>query len=222
VDSQYAFFSSVRFDDKDTFKHFDFARTPDEEEAAKQKGIELLKKSPYKDKMGSAQMFLEAVRTRSKEIPNLISPHLGDRVSASWTAASAVFAAKPGADADKAAATADKANAGDASAPEEKPAANAIAALPLGGRIKIDPWNDQLRMLKSKPVGTVGEAENTPFQITPFMFYLTRVADRTPAPLAAAATNANSVDAAAKLDAPAKPQPQEALPGLPAPEPRKP
>src|SRR5205823_12202035 len=43
IDSQYAFFSRLRFDDKDTFKHFDFARTPDEEEAARQKGMELLK-----------------------------------------------------------------------------------------------------------------------------------------------------------------------------------
>src|SRR5262249_26521957 len=49
IDSQFAFFSRVRFDDKDTFKHFDFARTPEEEEAARQKGIELLKNSPYKD-----------------------------------------------------------------------------------------------------------------------------------------------------------------------------
>jgi peptidase M48-like protein len=220
VDSQYAFFSRVRFDDKDTFKHFDFARTPEEEEAAKQKGIELLKKSPYKDKMGSTQMFFQAVSNRSKEIPNLISPHLGDRVSASWTAASAVFAAKPGADTDKAAA-ADKANAGDASAPasEEKPAANLITALPLGGRVKVDPWNDQLRMLKSKAVGMVGDAENTPFQITPFMFYLTRVADSSPAPLAASAA---PVEAAAKLDAAPKPKMTQDLPGLPAPEPKKP
>jgi len=219
VDSQYAFFSRVRFDDKDTFKHFDFARTPAEEEAAKQKGIELLKKSPYKDKMGSAQTFLQAVSNRSKEIPNLISPHLGDRVSASWTAASALFAAKPSDGGDKAA-TADKsAGDGSAPAPEEKPAANAIVALPLGGRVKVDPWNDQLRMMKSKAVGTVAEAENTPFQITPFMFYLTRVVDSTPPPLAAGARN----ESASKLETPAKPQvARDAMPGLPTPDPRKP
>src|SRR5690242_11340668 len=165
IDSQYAFFSRVRFDDKDTFKHFDFARTPDEEEAARQKGIELLKNSPYKDKASSAQAFLQAVRGRAKEIPNLISPHLGDRVSANWAVASAVFAGQPGVDKDK------DASGDKAAAPaEEKVDKNAIAALPLGGRIKVDPWNDQLRMLKSKPVGMVGDAENTPFQITPFMF----------------------------------------------------
>jgi Peptidase family M48 len=46
IDSQYAFFSRMRFDDKDTFKHFYFARTPEEEEAPRQKGLELLKNSP--------------------------------------------------------------------------------------------------------------------------------------------------------------------------------
>jgi hypothetical protein len=216
IDSQYAFFSRVRFDDKDTFKHFDFARTPEEEEAARQKGMELLKNSPYKDKAGSAQAFLQAVRSRAKEIPNLISPHLGDRVSANWTAASAVFAAQPGADKDKEAAG-DKA----AAPPEEKIDKNVIAALSLGGRIKIDPWNDQLRMLKSKPVGMVAEAENTPFQITPFMFYLTRVADNSPAPIVAAA--APGVEAAGQMEAPPKPpEITQDLPGRPAPEPRKP
>jgi len=204
IDSQYAFFSRLRFDDKDTFKHFDFARTPDEEEAARQKGMELLKNSPYKDKAASAQLFLDAARSRAKEIPNLISPHLGDSVSAGWTAASA----RP--------APADKSSASDkpATPPEEKPAANAIVALPLGGRVKVDPWNDQLRMLKSKPVGTVAEGENTPFQITPFMFYLTRLVENAPAP------PAPGTEAATQMDAPPKPQiRQEELPGLPRPDP---
>ena len=215
IDSQFAFFSRVRFDDKDTFKHFDFARTPDEEEAARQKGIELLKNSPYKDKVDSAEAFLQAVRSRVKEIPNLISPHLGDRVSANWAVGSRVHAGQLGADKD---AASDK----PASAPEAKVEKNIVAALPLGGRIKIDPWNDQLRMLKSKTVGMVAEAENTPFQITPFMFYLTRVADNSPAPLMNAAAPAPGVEAAAQMDAPPKPEITQDLPGRPAPEPRKP
>jgi len=208
IDSQYAFINRVRYDDKDTFRHFDFARTPEEEEAAKQKGIELLRNSPYKDKSGSAQLFLRALKSRAKEIPNLISPHLGDRVSTSWSIASAVFAAQP---------PEEKPEGSEKTVPNDKPAANAIAALPLGGRIKVDPWNDQLRMLKSKPVGNIAEAENTPFQITPFMFYLTRQGDVPPAALSAASAEA------AKLDTPAKPQISQDLPGLPAPEiPRKP
>jgi len=220
IDSQFAFFSRLRFDDKDTFKHFDFTRTPEEEEAARQKAIELLKNSPYKDNARSAQTFLQAVRIRSKEIPNLISPHLGDRVSTNWTAASAVLAGQPGAEKDKD--DRDRQAAPSEGGPEQKVDKNVIAALPLGGRIKIDPWNDQLRMLKSRPVGVVAEAENTPFQITPFMFYLTRVADNASAPIVAAGAPAPGVEAAAQMDTPPKPELQQDLPGRPAPEPRKP
>ena len=158
IDTQFAFFDRLLFDDKDTFHHFGFARTPAEEKAASEKGMELLKKSPYKDQLKTPQMFLTALETRSRDIPSLISPHLGDRVSMSLNmsvAVATVPAVQPaGADA--------------------KPGAEVIVALPLGGRIKMDPWTDQLEMLKSKPVGTVAEREKMPFEITPFILYLTR------------------------------------------------
>src|SRR5215467_7916852 len=198
MDSQYAFLNRLRYDDKDTFKHFDFSRTPDEEEAAKQKGIELLSNSPYKENSRSAQLFLQALKSRAKEIPNLISPHLGDRVPTGWSIAAAVFSGQaPGGK--------------PVSASAEKPEGNVIAALPLGGRLKIDPWNDQLRMIKSKPIGTVAEAENTPFQITPFMFYLTRQGDGVHAAAPAPTEAANA-------DTQAKPQITQDLPGLPSTE----
>src|SRR5260370_9715769 len=89
MDSQFAFVNRVRFAEKETVRHFDFARTPEEEQAANQKAIELLNNSPYKEQSRPAQLFLQALKNRSKEIPNLISPHLGDRVSTSWTISSA-------------------------------------------------------------------------------------------------------------------------------------
>jgi len=49
-----------------------------------------------------------------------------------------------------------------------------FAALPLGGRLKFDPWDDEVELLKTKPVGTVAEREKMPFEITPFILYLTR------------------------------------------------
>ena len=106
-----------------------------------------MKKSPYKDQSGNAQLFLEALKNRSKEIPNLVSPHLGNRVAASSTTGSV----EP-----------------------TKPAGDVIAALPLGGRIKVEPWNNQLQMLKSKPAGAVGKDEKIAFEVTPFFLYLTR------------------------------------------------
>ncbi len=173
MDSQFAFFNRVRFNEKETFRHFDFARTPEEEQAAKLKGTELLSNSPYKELSGTAQLFLQALKNRSREIPNLISPHLGDRLATSWTIVAAVFSA-PSPDADA------------------KPTANAIAALPLGGRIKVDPWTDQLRMLKSKSVGTVAETEKMPFEVTPFIIYLTRQGEHSsPEPLGAISAKAD-------------------------------
>ena len=159
IDTQYAFFDRLLFNDKDTFQHFGFARTPDEENEANTKAAELLKNSPYKDQLSTPQLFVQALQERSKEIPNLISPHLGDRVPTGWSSGTPVVqpvAATP---------------APDASA---KPAANVIVALPLGGRIKVDPWNNTLEMLKSKPVGAVAEREKMPFEVTPFILYLSR------------------------------------------------
>jgi hypothetical protein len=152
MDTQFGFLNHLRFDEKETFSHFGFSRTHEEEQAANQKGAELLSKSPYKDQTGTARLFLQALRDRSRDIPNLISPHLGDRVPTNLAIASA----------------------SSAQSPAEKPAANVIVALPLGGRVKIDPWSGRLQMLKSKPVSGVAEYEKIPFEITPFVLFLTR------------------------------------------------
>jgi hypothetical protein len=161
IDGQYAFFDRLLFDEKDTFRHFGFSRTQAEEEAANTKANELLKNSPYKDQLTTAKLFLDALQGRQKDIPNLISPHLGDRVPINLALAtsSAPSSQKP---ADPNAA------AGPTKAQPQ------IVALPLGGRIKMDPWSDKLEMMKSKPVGTVAEREKMPFEVTPFMLYLTR------------------------------------------------
>ena len=50
-----------------------------------------------------------------------------------------------------------------------------IAALPLGGRIKLDPWTDQVELAKAKPVALTSAREKMPFEITPFFPYLTRL-----------------------------------------------
>ncbi|HKW35349.1 MAG TPA: M48 family metalloprotease [Candidatus Acidoferrum sp.] len=155
IDSQFGFFDNFHVKEKETFRHFDFARTPEEERAASQKAIELLKNSPYNNYESAVQLFLQALKNRSKQIPNLISPNLGNRVPASWILPSAEFSTEP----------------------DRKTPASVIAALPLGGRIKIDPWSDELRMLKSKSVGPIAESEKMPFQITHFLFYLTRQGD---------------------------------------------
>ena len=155
MDTQFAFFDRIRFDEKNTFRHFAFSRPPEEELAANQKASELLMNSPYKDQLATAQFFLRALQSRSKEIPNLISPHLGDRMPTNWTIASTPLSAQ---------------------APKGKadmPATVSIVALPLGGRIKVDLFSNQLHFLNSKSVGLVSENERMPFEVTPAFLYLT-------------------------------------------------
>ena len=160
LDSQYAFFDQLLVEDKETFRHFGFARTPDEEAAANAKAIQILNNSPYKNQLGNAGLFLQALDSRQKEIPNLISGHLGNRVPQINDLKSTM-----------------------AVDPKQNP--QKIAALPLGGRVKIDPWNDKLELIKSKPVGTVAEREKMPFEVTPFMPYLTRYGAEATKPVAA-------------------------------------
>jgi hypothetical protein len=160
MDSTYAFFDQLLVDDKETFRHFGFGRTPDEEKAANAKALVFLNNSPYKNQLGNAALFLTAVETRQKEIPNLISPHLGDRVGGFVDLKS--------------------------SAPvDSKQNPQMIAALPIGGRVKLDPWNDKLELIKSKPMGTLAEREKMPFEVTPFMPYLTRFGSEAGKPIAA-------------------------------------
>jgi len=163
LDSSYAFFDQLLISDKETFRHFGFARTKDEEAAANAKAIQLLNNSPYKNQLGNAGLFLTALDTRAKEIPNLISPHLGNRVPVIGDLKSSTPV-------------------------DQKQNPQMIAALPIGGRVKIDPWNDKLELIKSKPVGTVAEREKMPFEVTPFMPYLTRYGAEATKPIAASAT----------------------------------
>jgi hypothetical protein len=149
MDSNYAFVDQLLVAEKDTFRHFYFARTPAEEQAASAKGFQFLNNSPYKNQLGNAGLFLAALQSRQKEIPNLISAHLGHRIGV-------IAGLKTPAPAD----------------PKQNP--QMLAALPIGGRVKLDPWFDKLDLIKSKPVGTITEAEKMRFEVTPFMPYLTR------------------------------------------------
>ena len=164
LDSQYAFFDELIIDDKDAFRHFGFARTPDEEKQANDKAVQILANSPYKNQLSNAGLFLQALQSRQKEIPNLISAHLGNRVPTLPNLQSSAPAADPKQNTQK------------------------IAALPIGGRVKLDPWSDKLEMIKSKPIGTVAEREKMPFEVTPFMPYLTRYGSEAAKPVAASAT----------------------------------
>jgi hypothetical protein len=54
----------------------------------------------------------------------------------------------------------------------EKKRLDQIAALPIGSRVKLDPWSNQLTMMKADPVALMSPREKMPFEVTPFFPYL--------------------------------------------------
>jgi len=155
TDTKLAFNDRLFFPDEESFQRLDFKRRAADEETADTKALELLKNSPYKEKLGSAGLFLKALQQSAPDLPNLIRPHLGTALASSKTIRmSALLATAPQLQPDR---------------------TDQIAALPLGGRIKLDPWTDQIELAKAKPVALFSAREKIPFEITPFFPYLTRI-----------------------------------------------
>ncbi len=160
LNTKLAFNDRMFFPDERTFERMDFARDKGEEEAADKKAIELLNNSPYKDKLSNAGLFLKAVQARAPALKNLIRGHLGDSLlNGDATKMSSLMTASPQFDPKK---------------------ADQVAALPLGGRVKVDPWNNQLELIKTKPVAITTAAEKMPFEVTPFFPFLTRLGSAAP------------------------------------------
>ncbi len=156
-DTKLAFNDKLFFPDEESFQRLDFKQSPADEEAADTKALELLKNSPYKDKLGSAGLFLKALQEKAPDLPNLIRPHLGNRFAgAKSIRMSPLLSAAPALDPKR---------------------LDQIAALPLGGRIKVDPWSDQVELSKAKPVALTSAREKMEFEITPFFPYLTRLSN---------------------------------------------
>src|SRR5579871_6425293 len=154
-DTKLAFNDKLFFPDEESFQRLDFKRSSADEEAADNKAVELLKNSPYKDKLGNAGLFLRALQQKAPDLQKLIRPHLGNGFAGGKSVRmSSLLAAAPELDEKR---------------------LDKIAALPLGGRIKVDPWSDQVEMTKAKPVALTSAREKMEFEITPFFPYLTRL-----------------------------------------------
>jgi hypothetical protein len=155
LDTKYAFWDRLLFKDDQTLERVQLSRSEREEDAADEKAIELLKKSPYAAKLPKAGLFLKMLSARGDEMPHLIRPLLGNRMAAN---------------------SKDLRLSGlmDQAPPLELERIDQIAALPLGARVKMDPWNDHLSLMKTHNVPLLSAREKLPFEITPFMLHLTR------------------------------------------------
>jgi len=49
-----------------------------------------------------------------------------------------------------------------------------IPALPLGGRVKLNPWDNRVELVKAAPVTIISARDKMPFEVTPFFPRLIR------------------------------------------------
>src|SRR6202453_2607264 len=146
---QWGFNDTTNVTTTEALSRFSFKDSPAQVQMATEKALDLLKNSPYKDKLGSAGLFLKQLDTQSKNLPALINPRLGNKValSNSLTTSAVNFDPKK---------------------------IDQIAALPIGARLKLDPWSDHVELVKAKPIPLLSAREKMPFEVTPFMPFLTR------------------------------------------------
>jgi len=153
--SQYAFNDRMLFSDEGTFANLGFKHIPEEETAADKKAIEMLKASPYAQKLETAGLFLKALQVRAPQLTALLQAHLGNSITENGTVTrmAQLATSAPALDWNK---------------------LDQIAALPLGGRVKLNPWDDKVEMVKAQPVAITSARDKMPFEVTPFFPRLSR------------------------------------------------
>jgi len=143
------------FSDLDIFAHFNFRFDPVEEADADKKGLELFSKSPYKAQLANVGLFLEALQARSTDLPNLLRGRFSNDFGTSHLGQMTALANLP--------------------KHLQLDRLDQVSALPLGSRIRLDPWSDRIEMLKVQTVRPQSTSEKMPLEVSPFFPYLKRL-----------------------------------------------
>ncbi len=154
--SKYAFSDRLLFSDESTYRNLGFRHTPGEEAAADEKAIQLLRNSPYDRNLAAAGLFLRQVAELGPALAALCTPHLGNGFADSKgrvTRMVALMNSAPALDRNK---------------------LDQISALPLGGRVKLNAWDDQAELIQTKPTVITSARDKMALEVTPFSPHLTR------------------------------------------------
>jgi hypothetical protein len=152
--TQFAFNNQTMLSDFELLQRFRFERPAEEMQAASEKAISMMRASPYSN-LANAGLFLKALAAHRAAMPSLLQANLGDQIgdAAALTRLASYAAAAPALEPEK---------------------LDQIAALPLGSRVKLNPWTNQLALVKTRPLALLSAREKMPFEVTPFVLYLTR------------------------------------------------
>lgn len=146
---QYGFSDILRLSPTEALKKLSFVDKPEEAQKNSEKALEMLKKSPYGDKLANVGLFLSQLQSQKPALKELISARLGNRVYFTTQLLQLAPALAP-------------ANL------------QQLGALPMGSRIKINAWNDNVSLIETHQMGPLSPREKIPFEVTPIDIHLTR------------------------------------------------
>jgi hypothetical protein len=169
--SKFAFSDRMLFSDESTYNNFGFRHSPEDEAAADTKALEILKNSPYAQKLDQAELYMKELALRAPALSALLTAHLGNNFTDSKGTIirlAALLQSGPALDPTK---------------------LDQIAALPMGGRVKLNAWDDHVELIKSAPVAITSIRDKMPFEVTPFFPRLARYTGGTTVDSSTAADN---------------------------------
>ena len=154
LDTKFAFNDLLQGADEDLLASLDIGRNHQDEAAADAKGIEFLKNSPYKDKLGQVGLFLEAAAAVAPRVPHLFGSHLGNGLTLGNSKTIRMQALTGG-------------------APALSPTrVDQIAALPLGSRVQVNPWDGSVAFTTRKAAPPVDASDKMPLRVIPVITHL--------------------------------------------------
>lgn len=148
LDTKYAFNDRVPSSET-SIDRLEFSYSEQQETEANDLGYTLLMNSPYKDKVRESSLFLKLVAELGDSVPRLSKPNMGDALVSGHRV---LLMPK---------------------VLDDAPALlherlDQIAALPLGSRIKLDPWSSDIKLMKTNPPHILSPHDKLALQVTPF------------------------------------------------------
>jgi hypothetical protein len=152
VDPKFAFADKLMVPDDELLATVQFRHQLTEEASADTQVIELLKNSPYIDKLAEAALFLRVVTENASKLKSLIRAHIGEYTGGERQMRRMKELIQK--------------------SPRPDSTAEPIGALPLGGRVVMDPWSSKVELLRAAAVPLTSAREKSSLAVTPLVPYL--------------------------------------------------
>lgn len=153
IDPQFAFADKLMVPDDELLSTVRPRLSLTDESSANIRVVDLLKNSPYKDKLADAGLFLRVVNDNTARLRNLVQPHIGQYIGRDGLLRrmSGHIQQSPSFDPSR---------------------VDQVGALTLGGRVTMNPWSSEVELLRAAAVAPASAREKSTLAVTPLIPYL--------------------------------------------------